>query len=144
MGADAAPHPEDGEGPQRSILLDPYEVSVAAVSVAEFDAFASDTGYVTLAENLGMSHVFKGQLTKPDNHPIAAPLAPWWRVVLGACWRLPNGETPARDEDPVVHVSLRDALAFCHWRLEYSDSPLLSLQAVHSLRVSSSLQGLYS
>lgn len=116
MGAEDAPHPEDGEGPRRSVALGAYRIAACAVSNADFAGFVAATGYVTTAEERGNSHVFFAQLTEPDLHPTPLAEAPWWRAVQGAQWRRPNGSTDARPKDPVVHVSFRDALAYSAWR----------------------------
>jgi sulfatase modifying factor 1 len=115
MGAGDGPHPEDGEGPSRSIDLTAYEISTTAVTNRDFAEFVAATGYRTLAERRGGSHVFMGQLDDPDAHQIISPLTPWWRLVKGACWRRPNGFDACADALPVVHISLPDALAYCHW-----------------------------
>jgi formylglycine-generating enzyme required for sulfatase activity len=44
--------------------------------------------------------------------------APWWRQVIGADWRRPDGpfsDLQGRSDHPVVHVSWTDALAYCAW-----------------------------
>ena len=45
--------------------------------------------------------------------------APWWLKVAGAHWAQPRGpgsDVAALGDHPVVHVSYRDAEAYCHWR----------------------------
>lgn len=115
MGAADGPHPEDGEGPCREIALDAYSIARTAVSNEDFAAFVAATGYRSVAEIAGGSHVFVGQLADPDAHPVVAPATPWWRWVAGACWHRPDGLSPAAPDMPVVHVSFADALAYCAW-----------------------------
>jgi len=115
MGAVDGPHPEDGEAPARAIHQSAYRIGRTTITNRVFSKFVSVTGYQTLAEQHGGSHVFQGQLSDPEQHPLIATIAPWWRWVTGASWRKPDGRHDAQDNLPVVHVSLADALAFCDW-----------------------------
>ena len=83
--------PEDGEGPVRSVRVDPFRIAARAVSNRQFAEFVDATGYVTSAEHYGVSFVFAGLL--PDDFPPTRGVvgAPWWREVPGACWRRPEG-----------------------------------------------------
>ena len=116
MGSeDAFAYPDDGEGPVREVETGGYWIDTCAVSNAEFERFAEETGYVTEAERFGWSFVFGGLL--PDDFPptegVAA--APWWRKVEGADWRHPEGPHSALDgrgDHPVVHVSWNDATGY--------------------------------
>ena len=110
--------PSDGEGPVREVRLKPFRIDPTAVTNEHFARFVADSGYVTDAERFGWSFVFGGLL--PDDFPetrgVAA--APWWREVLGASWRAPEGSQSsidARGDYPVVHVSWNDAMAYCAW-----------------------------
>jgi formylglycine-generating enzyme len=108
----------DGEGPPHEVELPSYRMGVHTVTNADFAAFVDATGYRTTAERLGSSFVFAGLL--PDDFPPtrAVAVAPWWREVLGATWRHPEGPRSSVDEramHPVVHVSWDDAVAFCRW-----------------------------
>lgn len=114
MGADDAPHPEDGEGPARDVTLSACRIARTTVTNADFAAFAA--GHKTTAERAGGSLVFFGQLADPDAHPAPDPRAPWWRWVEGACWSAPYGPgTEADPALPVVHVSWEDATAYAAW-----------------------------
>lgn len=120
MGSeDAEGFPEDGEGPVREVVVEPFRIDVHAVSNARFGEFVADTGYVTEAERFGWSYVFAGLL--PSALRRGAPRvdgAPWWCGVRGASWRTPEGPGSGIDEradHPAVHVSWHDARAFCTW-----------------------------
>jgi formylglycine-generating enzyme required for sulfatase activity len=111
-------YPGDGEGPLRRVRLDAFRVGVRAVSNDEFAAFVAATGYKTEAEGYGWSFVFAGLL--PDDFPPtrAVARAQWWRQVVGADWRHPEGpqsDLEGRLDHPVVHVSWNDAQAYCDW-----------------------------
>jgi formylglycine-generating enzyme required for sulfatase activity len=119
MGAeDPEGFPADREGPVRELELSPFSVDPCAVSNRRFAQFADATGHVTDAERYGWSFVFGGLL--PDEFPDTRGVvqAPWWRQVYGAWWRRPEGPHSSiedRLDHPVVHVSWRDAEAFCRW-----------------------------
>jgi formylglycine-generating enzyme len=119
MGSDDPDgYPADGEGPVREVELSAFAIEPVAVSNRRFAEFAADTGHVTDAERYGWSFVFGGLLPDefPDTRGVAE--APWWREVLEADWRHPEGPQSSIDErldHPVVHVSWCDADAFCRW-----------------------------
>ncbi len=115
VGTDDPWIPEDGEGPARPVELAPFAIAAHAVSVAEFARFVDATGHVTDAEQLGWSYVFAGE-THPRAHVLGrAEGTPWWLGVQGAHWRKPDGHTEPEAEEPVVHVSWNDAVAYCSW-----------------------------
>jgi formylglycine-generating enzyme required for sulfatase activity len=108
----------DGEGPVRKIRLSPFWIDRAAVSNAQFARFVEATGYVTEAEKFGWAFVFAGLL--PDDFPPTRAVAqvPWWRQVLGADWRHPEGPHSSiaeRLDHPAIQVSWNDARAYCKW-----------------------------
>ena len=119
MGSDADEgEPSDGEGPSRLVTLDPFSIDSVAVSNRRFAAFVEATGYITEAEHAGWSFVFAGLL--PDDFPPTRGVeeTPWWREVLGANWRYPEGlgsSIESREAHPVIHVSWHDAAAYCAW-----------------------------
>ena len=111
-------YPEDGEGPVHPVELAPFAIMPAAVTNAQFAAFVDATGYVTEAERFGWSFVFAGLL--PPSFPPTRGVyqTPWWRQVPDALWSAPEGPgttIAARLDHPVIHVSWRDAAAYCAW-----------------------------
>lgn len=119
MGSDDPwAYPADGETPVREFSLGPYLIDRDAVSNSRFAAFVEATDYQTEAERFGWSFVFGGLL--PEDFPPTEGViqAPWWRKVEGADWRRPEGPGSSligRAAHPVVHVSSRDAEAYCAW-----------------------------
>ncbi|RMH49131.1 MAG: formylglycine-generating enzyme family protein [Alphaproteobacteria bacterium] len=119
VGTDRPFLPQDGEGPRRPVRLAPFGIERAAVTNRRFAAFVAATGYVTEAEEIGWSYVFRGFLP-PELAASAPPSteAPWWAGVTGASWRHPEGpgsDLSGREDHPVVHVSWRDARSFAAW-----------------------------
>ncbi len=118
MGSDSKHvFPADGEGPVRAVTLDPFWIDRFTVTNEAFAAFADATGYVTEAERIGWSFVFR-----PDGPDMADPRrlygAEWWMAVDGACWRSPEGpgsSLTGREHHPVVQVSWNDAEAYAKW-----------------------------
>jgi sulfatase modifying factor 1 len=119
MGAeDALGYPEDGEVPVHDVELSAFSVDRRTVTNEQFELFVESTGHVTDAERFNWSFVFGGLL--PDEFPDTAAVAsaPWWRQVIGADWRHPEGphsNVAERLDHPVVHVSWADAAAYCEW-----------------------------
>jgi formylglycine-generating enzyme required for sulfatase activity len=111
-------YPGDGEGPVHEVTLDAFRIDRFAVTNDSFARFVEATGWVTDAERFGWSFVFAGLLPEDFVDTRGVVGAEWWRQVHGADWRHPEG--PHRDLDergdhPVVHVSWRDAQAYCRW-----------------------------
>jgi len=114
--------PADGEGPIRTITLDPFYIDATTVTNAAFTAFVDATGYVTEAERFGWSFVFlvllpKSKRRKLKNSSTVQGLN-WWYAIDGASWRKPEGpgsNIKKRGDYPVVHVSWNDAHAYASW-----------------------------
>ncbi len=102
------------EGPPVTLHIDEFALLAHEVTNAEFERFVSQTGFVTDAERSAKlgdkgagSAVFNG-----DNS--SSP----WQLVAGATWREPDGpgsSLAGLENFPVVHVSLRDAMAYAEW-----------------------------
>jgi formylglycine-generating enzyme required for sulfatase activity len=112
---DSRGYPADGEGPVHLVELGSFLLEVHTVTNERYAAFVAATGYRTTAERYGNFFVFGGLL--PDDFPPtrAVAAAPWWRQVIGADWRHPEGphsDLDGRVDHPVVHVSWFDAVAF--------------------------------
>lgn len=111
--------PADGETPVHPVRLPAFAIDPTTVTNSAFSTFVRDTGYVTDAEELGVSAVFHLTVqAAPDDilHRVAE--APWWLAVRGADWRHPHGprsDAAQLPNHPVVHVSHRDAQAYCRW-----------------------------
>jgi|TARA_B110000879_G_scaffold182190_1_gene240035 formylglycine-generating enzyme required for sulfatase activity len=119
MGANYGPHPQDSEGPARQVTLDAFSIALLAVTNVQFAHFVRKTGYKSLAEETSTSFVFETLLPASSKNTSPALQAPWWHEISGACWHLPEGPQGAtidqRLDHSVVHIALRDALAYCTW-----------------------------
>jgi formylglycine-generating enzyme required for sulfatase activity len=103
MGCDGSPR--EAERPAHEVVIEEYLLDPHEVTNREFAEFIQATRYATTAEERGFSMVF--DLKKKQ-----------WEKCPGACWRHPGGpETTldGKDDLPVVHVSWRDAQAYCQW-----------------------------
>lgn len=64
MGTDDPGIPQDGEGPQRRVWLDPFYIDEHEVTNLQFQLFTNTTHHVTEAERFGDSFVFEGMLSE--------------------------------------------------------------------------------
>ena len=117
---DTSGFPADGEGPVREVRVGTFRIDATAVTNDQFASFVAATGHQTDAERFAWSYVF--HLFVDDDLKQQTPQrpeqVPWWIPVSGASWSAPQG--PGSDLDdcrdhPVVHVSWRDAAAYCAW-----------------------------
>lgn len=120
MGSeDADTNRGDGEGPVREVSIAPFAIDAYAVTNDRFATFIESTGYRTETEEFGWSYVFAKFLPGPLRKISPRPQqTPWWCAVSGAQWDSPEGpgsHVRDRGDHPVVHVTWRDAHAFCQW-----------------------------
>ncbi len=114
MGANGI-YPE--EGPPRTVHVAAFAIQIHEVTNRQFQQFVAETGYVTDAERTsassdpgGGSGMFK-QSSDRDTPG-------GWMLLRGATWKTPAGpgsDIASRQDQPVVHVSLRDAEAYAKW-----------------------------
>jgi sulfatase modifying factor 1 len=113
----------DGETPVHAVEVPDFLLDAAQVTNAQFATFVKETGWVTDAEQLGVSAVFDLALRENAGLPRSYALhrvdaAPWWVAVREATWRAPEGpgsDVRHRQNHPVVHVSWFDAQAYARW-----------------------------
>ena len=105
------------------MYVDELLIDRAPVTVAEFERFVAETGYVTLAERPPAPDDYPD--ADPDLlvagsavfHPTAGPVpltdpSLWWAYVPGASWRHPWGpksDNTERADHPVSHIAFEDA-----------------------------------
>jgi sulfatase modifying factor 1 len=117
------------ESPPHEVEVQPFRIQRGPVTVAEFERFTSETGYVTLAEREPDAFEYPeadSTLLAAGSavfQPAAGPVpldntARWWRFVPGASWRNPWGpgtDNDGRHDHPVTHIALEDAEAYARW-----------------------------
>jgi formylglycine-generating enzyme required for sulfatase activity len=89
---------------------------------AEFVRFVGATGYKTLAERPPPAiHGASPDMMQPGSAVFTVPTHDddrWWKWVVGANWRMPEGPKSSisgRDDYPVVQLAYEDVLAYARW-----------------------------
>ncbi|MCC3859639.1 formylglycine-generating enzyme family protein [Pseudemcibacter aquimaris] len=98
------------EAPTEEVTVKAFEIDEHEVTNREFRKFIEATNYVTSAER-------SKELGFPENGSAVFDAASW-KFVAGANWKHPEGpgsSIEGRDFDPVVQISLEDALAYAKW-----------------------------
>jgi formylglycine-generating enzyme len=113
--------PADGEGPVRTVTLDPFYMDTSPVTNAQFEEFVRATDYKTESERFGWSFVFykhiEPALYKKLVEDTVAGVE-WWCKVPAADWRHPEGpdsNIDTRGNYPITQVSWNDAVEYCRW-----------------------------
>ena len=78
--------------------IDGFSIDRTEVSVGQFRQFVKDTGLITKAEKTGGGLVYGAG----------------WERKTGWTWASPYG-SPARDNEPAVHVTFDEAGTYCTW-----------------------------
>jgi len=114
MGANGI-YPE--EGPPRNVHVASFSIQIHEVTNLQFEQFVTETGYVTDAERTSASGDpagGSGLFTQSSDRNVPGR----WLLVRGATWKTPTGPgsgIAGRMEQPVVHVSQRDAQVYASW-----------------------------
>jgi formylglycine-generating enzyme required for sulfatase activity len=78
--------------------LERFDIDRTEVTIAQFRAFVRATGTLTQAERAGGGQTYEAG----------------WEQRRGWTWAAPYG-TPGADEEPAVHITQPEALAYCRW-----------------------------
>ena len=112
MGSpESEPQRKKNESPRHRVELNqPIAMSITEITVAEFNAFATQAQYVTDAERAGRSTIYderNGRMVERRR----------------VNWRHDHAGERAAPELPVVHVSWRDAKAYAAWLQAQTGKP---------------------
>jgi formylglycine-generating enzyme required for sulfatase activity len=120
------------------VTVDGFYIDVTEVTNAQFKKFIDATNYKTIAERKIDWEIIKEQLPKNTPKPHDSILQPgsllfnkkvkailnmgnygqWWTWKIGANWKHPEGPASTiigKENFPVVHIALEDALTYCKW-----------------------------
>ena len=126
------------EKPAHKVTVDSFFIDITEVTNKQFKEFVKETKYITVAEREIDWEIMKKQLPPDTPKPHDSILRPgslifnkkvnavvnmnnysqWWTWKIGANWRHPSGPESTikgKDNYPVVHIALEDALAYCKW-----------------------------
>ncbi len=127
MGRDDTDKRTADERPVHQVEVSAFEMDATEVTVGQFAKFVKATGYVTISERVPDARKYPGAdpaFLKPGSAvftPTEADLsgpAVWWRYVVGANWRHPEGPTSSvkgKQNYPVVQIAWDDAAAYAKW-----------------------------
>lgn len=106
-------HFQPEERPKRKVFVSAFLIDAHEVTNAEFQQFINATGYRTVGEREG-GGVFRQPISVAGLNDIRQ----WWVLDRSANWHFPHGRqgAGALPNEPVVQVTLEDALAYAHWR----------------------------
>jgi formylglycine-generating enzyme required for sulfatase activity len=115
--------------PVHEVFVNAFWMDEHEVTNAEFESFVKATGYITVAERELDAKDFPGvpaESLVPGSAVFTTPTQPvsldnplqWWTYVPGASWKHPFGpesNIQGQENNPVIHVSYEDALAYAKW-----------------------------
>ena len=122
-------HATDDSRPVHRVSVDGFWMDQSDVTNEQFEKFATETGYRTVAERTPLAEDFPGALPEnlvsgslvfspPDRAVSLENELQWWSYVKGANWRHPLGPASGltgRAHYPVVQVAYEDAAAYAEW-----------------------------
>ncbi|GBU26811.1 hypothetical protein R84B8_00325 [Treponema sp. R8-4-B8] len=100
MGSPASEEWHQDDEQQRTVTVKDFYLGTVEVTVADFSAFVTDTGYKTTAEKSGKSCFFNYLIDEIEERN-------------GLNWRNPG--FTQESNHPVVHISFYDAAEYCNW-----------------------------
>lgn len=103
----ASKNPLSDALPSTEVRVNDFWIDRTEVTNAEFRQFIAATAYQTTAESLGSAVFYL-----PDDDKGGG-----WELSETANWEYPYGDSSVADpEQPVVHISYADAMAYAQWR----------------------------
>ena len=132
------PYAMPREKPSHMVTVDGFFIDATEITNTQFKTFVDATNYITVAERKIDWNVMKNQVPLGTPKPHDSILQPgslifnkkvnavvsmdnymqWWTWKIGANWKHPygpNSTIEGKDNYPVVHITLEDALAYCKW-----------------------------
>ena len=126
------------EKPAHRVTVNGFYIDITEVTNKQYKKFVKETKYVTVAERKIDWELMKSQVPAGTPKPHDSILQPgslifnknvnavvnmnnysqWWTWKIGANWKHPEGPKSninGKDNHPVVHIALEDALAYCKW-----------------------------
>ncbi len=111
MMGDSASKAPDMVKPCHKVKLQEFYIGKHEVTMAQFKAFIEDSGYVTTADKLNYSRIFQKSYGNTPGTFAEKKGVNWTCDALGDTTKF----SYAPGKYPVVHVSLKDAQAYCKW-----------------------------
>jgi formylglycine-generating enzyme required for sulfatase activity len=126
------------EKPAHMVTVDGFYIDITEITNKQYQKFVDATKYITVAERKINWDEMKAQLPANTPKPHDSILQPgslifnknvnavvnmdnygqWWTWKIGANWKHPEGPDSTidgKENNPVVHIALEDAIAYCKW-----------------------------